>query len=470
MLKKHKIRKKILILATSALAFAAVIFTTPNTVYADSQDMNYDETYNAMVGSFTTSEQITRIEVFYPSGYGNSEIYFSENKNVVQSESFKYLNEIPQGADVTISNDVEIIGGGTVELAEYGITCSSYYFVQKNDVSTSWSLKAIRTDSLGECFVVKAEVPSDWKNAAPSVTEPVELLCGFIDPTISSHTTDDIVPIISADVQEAESQTEFEELPPVEEKAKDPLGAILKAMIFLVVIAIVVTYILYIQSKRKHSKETSERKVKRANEKHKEQQKRDDDMILEIMDTYTQEYKDFDDKMSCNSNYADDEEDIDDDIYDDYDTDSSESVQIQPASPVELPEETVSRSTDNAEDISFDEPEAPVRKPAEKRPAEYENVKAERKNKKPETKIKANGTYGNELKAKKRERAEQTVQHVQRKEVSKPQEAAKPNRAPKKDTAKVTKTPAFVETNSGSKKSPETLQPRKKKVPLFAEV
>lgn len=303
-----RIRKKILAFAASVIAFTAVTSGIPITAHADGQDMTYDDNYGAMTGYFTTEGQITRIEVFYSAEYSNGKISIFQKGDVRET----ILSDIAKGEDVSISDDVEIIGGGTIEILDYNMLCSSYYFVQKDTNAINWTIRVNRTSSLGECFVVRATVPAGWKNAATSTTEPEEFLCGFIDSSISSHTADDIVPIISTIVQsddEQETPTEFVELPATPEKTKDPFTALLKVLIFIVVVAIIVTYILYERTKRTHSKEASEKRLKKANAKFEEKKKKEDASLLEIMDTYSNEYRD---------DIYDDDDDVDDDIYDDY--------------------------------------------------------------------------------------------------------------------------------------------------------
>lgn len=373
----HRLTKKILTVMTAAVVFTATLLSPAVTAKAENQDFEYDEQANTLNGTITTTREVTRLEIYYSNGIGrtNTGMYLSQEQDF---NSRVDLSSLSTDDDQPLSDNAEVFYGGEADVPGYNLKCSSYYILSKSKDAQKFNIEIERKESLKECFVVKSAVPSNWQNlGTPVITEPEEFLLGFIDSALSEYTTDDIVPIISQTTDIEQTTQEFEAKEPVSEEDKDPLENILKLMILVVIVAIILTSVALVKNKRKQEKERSETFVKKANEKSKNKKAKDNDDLMEFMDSYSDDYSD--------------DEDIDDDIYGDYDADENESsvsyMQEQPepaVSEISLPEEITHSTDDLDEDDAFSdilsdnhEPEIPVDEPEERELSAYEKYEKE---------------------------------------------------------------------------------------------
>lgn len=371
----HRLTKKILTVMTAAVVFTATLLSPAVTAKAENQDFEYNEQTNALNGTITTTGEVTRLEIYYSNGTNRADtgMYLSQ-----ELDSGVDLSSLSTDDDRPLSDEAEVFYGGEADVPGYNLKCSSYYILSKSKDTQEFSIKIERKESLKECFVVKSAVPSNWQNlGTPVITEPEEFLLGFIDSALSEYTTDDIVPIISQTTDIEQTTQEFEAKEPVSEEDKDPLESILKLMILVVIVAIILTSVALVKNKRKQEKERSETFVKKANEKSKNKKAKDNNDLMEFMDSYSDDYSD--------------DEDIDDDIYGDYDADENESSvsyikeQPEPAvSEISLPEEITHSTDDLDEDDAFSdilsdnhEPEIPVDEPEERELSAYEKYEKE---------------------------------------------------------------------------------------------
>lgn len=373
----HRLTKKILTVMTAAVVFTATLLSPAVTAKAENQDFEYDEQANTLNGTITTTREVTRLEIYYSNGIGrtNTGMYLSQEQDF---NSRVDLSSLSTDDDQPLSDNAEVFYGGEADVPGYNLKCSSYYILSKSKDAQKFNIEIERKESLKECFVVKSAVPSNWQNlGTPVITEPEEFLLGFIDSALSEYTTDDIVPIISQTTDIEQTTQEFEAKEPVSEEDKDPLESILKLMILVVIVAIILTSVALVKNKRKQEKERSETFVKKANEKSKNKKAKDNNDLMEFMDSYSDDYSD--------------DEDIDDDIYGDYDADENESsvsyMQEQPepaVSEISLPEEITHSTDDLDEDDAFSdilsdnhEPEIPVDEPEERELSAYEKYEKE---------------------------------------------------------------------------------------------
>lgn len=371
----HRLTKKILTVMTAAVVFTATLLSPAVTAKAENQDFEYDEQENTLNGTITTTGEVTRLEIYYSNVINRTDtrMYLGQ-----ELDSGVNLSSLSTDDDRPLSDEAEVFYGGETDVPGYNLKCSSYYILSKSKDTRKFSIIIERKESLKECFVVKSAVPSNWQNlGTPVITEPEEFLLGFIDSALSEYTTDDIVPIISQTTDIEQTTQEFEAKEPVSEEDKDPLESILKLMILVVIVAIILTSVALVKNKRKQEKERSETFVKKANEKSKNKKAKDNDDLMEFMDSYSDDYSD--------------DEDIDDDIYGDYDADENESSvsyikeQPEPAvSEISLPEEITHSTDDLDEDDAFSdilsdnhEPEIPVDEPEERELSAYEKYEKE---------------------------------------------------------------------------------------------
>ena len=376
----HRLTKKILTVMAAAVVFTATLLSPAVTAKAENQDFEYNEQTNTLNGTISTTGEVTRLEIYYSNGIVRTDtgMYLSQEQDF---NSHVDLSSLSTDDDQPLSDNVEVFYGGDIDVPGYNLKCSSYYILSKSKDTQRFNIEIKRRENLKECFVVKSAVPSNWQSlGTPVITEPEEFLLGFIDSALSEYTTDDIVPIISQTTDIEQTTQEFEAKEPVSEEDKDPLESILKLMILVVMVAIILTSVALVKNKRKQEKERSETFVKKANEKSKNKKAKDNNDLMEFMDSYSDDYSD--------------DEDIDDDIYGDYDADENESsvsyMQEQPepaVSEISLPEEAVEavHSTDDLdEDDDFSnilsdnhEPVIPVDEPEERELSAYERYEKE---------------------------------------------------------------------------------------------
>lgn len=282
--------KKIITCAIAAVAFTTTLFANPPTTVKAAEDLVYDEGSGYLNGAMTTTGEVNRIEIFYSD---SCDLTYSWLTNSTQETNKISLDEIVKNG-ITLSTEVEIVGGGTTTVPNYPLKCSSFYITSTSQNAEQWNFMIEFNELLSECFIVQAEVPSNWINNKNSITKPLEFSLGYLTAS-SSFTTDDIIPIISTlSSGTADNSEAFKEVEPVEEEEKDPLVAILKLMIAVVFIAIVVTAILYQKTKKANAKKESEEYVKRANDKVKAKKSRENDDLIEIMESYSKFYQDDD--------------------------------------------------------------------------------------------------------------------------------------------------------------------------------
>lgn len=450
--------KKIFTCAVAVVTFATALLTSPVPTKAEGQDLTYNETANSMNGNFTTSDEVTKIEVYYSSGYSFLNTWFMLADNPKKQAK---LSEVPSGADVSITDSLEIIGGGTTDVPGYSLKCTSYYIVSKSADAETWTFSIERNNTLSECFVVKSEIPADWQKAGAVITEPSEFLLGFIDSNLSQYTVSDIVPIISTLSEGTEATKQYEETIPEQEKQEDPLVGILIIMILIVLIAIVITFMVYVKTKKENARKQSEEFVKKANDKAKAKKLKDNDDLLEIMDSYHMEYSDdcdddFDYDIDDDSNEPEESsyeyDDYNDDEYEDYDADEEEishtataTVRIpdkeRPVKPLHEEDEFISESDGTS--LLTDERLAALMAEIERLKAENKTLKSIEQPKEEQKVVKI--TKEQRPAPRKKEIVKSTVE---------PKAAVKPVAKPKFDAGQPAKTSAPVKSKTNAKKVP----------------
>lgn len=292
--------KKIITYAIAVTTFAVTLFSASPVNVNAGQDLVFNESTNSLNGTLTTTGDVNRIEIYYSENYNLANSWLT---NATHNAKKTSLSEVVNNG-VSLSTEVEIVGGGTTTVPGYPLKCSSFYITSTNQNAEQWNFKIEYNDYISECFIVKAEVPTNWINEKNCITEPLEFSLGYLSSN-SSYTADDIIPIISIMSEEKETASDkFQEVEPAEEKIEDPLVAILKLMIGVVFIAIIITVLLYQKTKKANAKRESEEFVKNANKKAKAIKSKENDDLLEIMESYSKYYQeDYEDEEKEDEEY-----------------------------------------------------------------------------------------------------------------------------------------------------------------------
>lgn len=276
-------KKIFAVIATSLLLVIAPTIQ----VRAESRNFVLDSTTNTLSESFTTSDTITRVEVYYSSAYpiDNSTMKFTQGSSGA--------NFIITGATIDTSGSVtegtEMDYGGACSVPNYDLNCSIYYIVSNG--ADTWNVTLDYSNALKECFIVKSTVPSDWNTSTDSfITKPQEFCIGFINSKSSQYTSADITSIINSGVQEVTTGGTFATAQP--DEAKDPIKGILMIAIVGVFISIIVTYMKMRKEEQKRREHKRNEFVKKANKKVSSKKKAENNELKEMMDDFSSEYED----------------------------------------------------------------------------------------------------------------------------------------------------------------------------------
>jgi hypothetical protein len=276
----------------SLVAVCMLVILSPGSKVLADKMMIYDNETKKFTGTFETSEEEMRIELYADTenesqirltagdtdGFLTDEIYFTEKQG---------------------KTEIRLLGKAPVD--DYpGISCY-IMAVSAPAGKTSWTVTTDYTEDFAVLFVEKAALQSGSEETV-STTEPEELLTYFVNANNTTLTVGDLEKVAKAQIH-IFNPLPYKDKEYVRAAKIDPYMPLLKFIMWVGILSTLGLAVMYLRTRRKRDKLSGEEYVKAQNERVAKKKENESVLLKKIMGDALSKYDDIDDDEDEGEDY-----------------------------------------------------------------------------------------------------------------------------------------------------------------------